>query len=320
MMSSSIRDNNDAHDDQADLLQQQGYTPLYVSREDSNMASSDLEFGSFNQHSSSYDQLPTITGSRNEAIPNQEQRLRDMKAFLSRIMRISKCTCVILVLIVSTMFVGIMFGAFIEQRSISQSPTTFAFYNSSRVCATGNDIGIDDFLDADQQVLVRKDTMKTFNSSEEAHQHEFEVVHCGDCGQCSTWNDMRILADTKTTLTKRSKLCAARGFFGGKKAIAKCVHDTIGFTTPCQDCWVNDMMCTFSNCVYTCLKSIYILGERKNVKNGGLKLNSCLECDERMCGPAFLDCAGVNRRRLGIESDIHRNFSLEQCHSVDIHW
>ena len=43
-----------------------------------------------------------------------------------------------------------------------------------------------------------------------------------------------------------------------------------------------------------------------------LKLNECLECDEKLCGPNFLHCAGANRRRLGIVSDIARDDD-EQC-------
>ena len=56
---------------------------------------------------------------------------------------------------------------------------------------------------------------------------------------------------------------------------------------------------------------------RESNNRGGAELNSCLECDEKLCGPAFIQCAGANRRRLGIESDIKRDVTLEQCQLVD---
>lgn len=40
-------------------------------------------------------------------------------------------------------------------------------------------------------------------------------------------------------------------------------------------------------------------------------------CDERMCGPQFSRCAGANRRRAGIETDIARDQSFELCKIVD---
>ena len=45
------------------------------------------------------------------------------------------------------------------------------------------------------------------------------------------------------------------------------------------------------------------------------KLNACLQCDEDMCGPAFKKCAGANRRRSCIPSDIMRDITLicEDC-------
>jgi hypothetical protein len=48
-------------------------------------------------------------------------------------------------------------------------------------------------------------------------------------------------------------------------------------------------------------------------------LNQCLQCDEKLSGPAFVTCSGVARRRLGIESEIERN-PEEQCPAVDVDW
>ncbi len=46
-------------------------------------------------------------------------------------------------------------------------------------------------------------------------------------------------------------------------------------------------------------------------------LTDCLECDERRCGPAFIACAGTNRRRAGMHSDIGRNRS-QVCSAIEV--
>ena len=49
------------------------------------------------------------------------------------------------------------------------------------------------------------------------------------------------------------------------------------------------------------------------------KLNSCLQCDEDKCGPAFKKCAGANRRRSCIASDIFRDKDTicKDCEKMD---
>jgi len=81
-------------------------------------------------------------------------------------------------------------------------------------------------------------------------------------------------------------------------------------------------LCTIKNCVFTCLKSKLLANEHNLSKvdnnkdeDSDVELNACLECDEKMCGPDFLQCAGANRRRLGIVSDIKRH-NEEQCTTI----
>jgi hypothetical protein len=45
-------------------------------------------------------------------------------------------------------------------------------------------------------------------------------------------------------------------------------------------------------------------GAPRNLPDG--RLNDCLACDEAYCGAMFIECAGANRRRAGITSDIGR--------------
>ena len=49
-------------------------------------------------------------------------------------------------------------------------------------------------------------------------------------------------------------------------------------------------------------------------------LTPCTECDEKMCGPDFITCAGANRRRSGILSDLQRNEDVEVCQQVETGW
>ena len=50
------------------------------------------------------------------------------------------------------------------------------------------------------------------------------------------------------------------------------------------------------------------------------ELNRCTFCDERRCGIAFVECAGANRRRSGILSDIERDLEQEVCQEVEGPW
>ena len=50
------------------------------------------------------------------------------------------------------------------------------------------------------------------------------------------------------------------------------------------------------------------------------ELNRCTLCDEKRCGIAFVECAGANRRRTAIISDIERDADSEVCESVVDQW
>lgn len=75
-------------------------------------------------------------------------------------------------------------------------------------------------------------------------------------------------------------------------------------------------MCDLNNCVFTCLTGIIFNVTGTKNSDG---LNKCQQCDEQMCGPAFVACAGANRRRCGIVSDLQRD-AREICSSVDPNW
>lgn len=154
----------------------------------------------------------------------------------------------------------------------------------------------------------------TVQSHVEAKDQNMQIVHCGECGHCSTNNDIKIMKDTKETLTRTATICAFFSLFLGEKATEACLEARIGFTPACSSCWSDNVRCSRKNCRFTCLKSLML---REPHNHGGIYLNSCLECDEKLCGPAFIQCAGANRRRLGIVSDIKRDAEHEQCKLVD---
>ena len=201
----------------------------------------------------------------------------------------------------------ILIGARIEKRHFDSAPSTLAFYSTPDVCAMKN-------------ILSDRPDFSTFPKAQEAHLDGYEVAHCGSCGQCSNLHDIDIQAKTTDTLTTDSTKCAFLIFTGGPKAVHKCMKEVVGFTKPCEDCWVDDIECNVRHCKFTCLKSKYLFHDMRDNNEEDGALNDCLECDEKMCGPKFLKCSGSNRRRLGIISDISRDDDHERCHSVDVDW
>jgi hypothetical protein len=151
------------------------------------------------------------------------------------------------------------------------------------------------------------------------------VAHCGDCGACSTPHDINLYDETRNTLLKSTTQCAKRALIWGRATAETCMEKSVGFTAECNDCWIENIMCDLRKCVFTCMwyglfKTIddsapatSTDGTTTPSKNA---LNPCTACDEQRCGPAFVKCAGANRRRSGIVSDIQRDPDSEVCHSI----
>jgi len=76
-------------------------------------------------------------------------------------------------------------------------------------------------------------------------------------------------------------------------------------------------MCDLRRCVFSCLLYRMGLGGSTNQGDKEGELSDCLRCDEKLCGPAFITCAGANRRRSGVVSDIERN-GTHVCKQVDV--
>ena len=128
--------------------------------------------------------------------------------------------------------------------------------------------------------------------------------HCGCCGNCSNTQDYDLYMKKNNTLTEDARACAFNNLFGDSQ---ECL-ETIGLTSSCSYCWNENIKCTRSNCWFPCLIET-ILGISPN-QDG--KLSKCFACDEVNCLDGFIKCAGMSRRRAGIQTDIIRDIS-EVC-------
>jgi hypothetical protein len=97
--------------------------------------------------------------------------------------------------------------------------------------------------------------------------------------------------------------CSLKYLLGASEKSTFDCFQTTGLSNGCNQCWIDNMKCTISSCLATCLWHNMF----KNLPwSVNATLNPCIQCDEELCGPAFVKCAGANRRRAGIVSDISR--------------
>ena len=177
----------------------------------------------------------------------------------------------------------------------------------------------------------------------EASQNGWSVVHCGKCSACSRPDDVRVLYNTRHTITTDMTRCAAKfakpKFLGGDPNLVhlkECLalsnitfNDQRQFNNfskkggdgpTCMECWTDNIMCDSTQCNTnpSCIEKFI------NPNNTGA-FSGCLKCDEKHCGASFIRCAGANRRSSGIISDIQRigeevckggwYWECSQCHA-----
>lgn len=194
------------------------------------------------------------------------------------------------------------FGALCEERRIRNAPDTLKFYEQDEVCA------------------VEPETLEfqTVSRSNQTMGSQI-VAHCGSCGACSTRHDISLYDYTQDTLYEDSTICAKRALIWGRKTATQCMEESVGFTEDCQHCWVENIMCDLRFCVFTCMW-YGLFNSMDGGDSDSKPLNPCTQCDEKRCGPAFIECAGANRRRSGIRSDIERDEDREVCYDVAPEW
>ena len=235
------------------------------------------------------------------------KELSDVKV-QSRLRKFTQMTVSGIVAVLVIVYLGMQY----EQHQMQKLPSTEHLYKTPRVCGLshdGSDIRMSTFASAAQ---MEQDPGRKSNAST-------VVAHCGDCGKCSNPYDINIYDQTKTTLYKDSLVCAQHSLLGGYEAASRCMSERVGLSNDCNECWVENIMCDRRQCVFSCLwESIASRGIHGGSANE--RLNRCTQCDEVRCGPAFLQCAGANRRRTAIKSDIVRDTQVEVCSSVQPKW
>jgi hypothetical protein len=145
------------------------------------------------------------------------------------------------------------------------------------------------------------------------------VLNCGHCGPCSNLQDIKIYHETRSTLTGIMTDCARGDLIFGSDAF-ECLKERAGMTDGCTKCWVLNYQCNIQNCVRTCVKQRFFPFLPSWTPWKSEPLDPCIACDEKLCGPVFVGCAGANRRRVGVVSDIDRDMNREICNKVDWDW
>ena len=128
-------------------------------------------------------------------------------------------------------------------------------------------------------------------------------LHCGKCAKCSTEKDIDVIFKTKEYITQKMTECSVKyarpGGHKGKYKLEDCLrNEHIDFTPMCRDVWYDDIDCASSFCKMPCRYKFLTFRKTQDP--------SCIECDEKVCGPGFIH-AGANRRSTGIISDIKRS-------------
>lgn len=160
--------------------------------------------------------------------------------------------------------------------------------------------------------------VRTFDDSKAARSANYTLAHCGACGQCSTWNDLRLQYTTRNWLAKESARCAKKSLIYGRDAVQNCLkEEPIGFTDQCATCWTEDILCARSHCAFIFLQSNMI----NTVSNFQVSEDTitAATCEEAMCELEFVPCSGANRRRMNITSSIARP-GRQLCDIVDVDW
>jgi hypothetical protein len=162
----------------------------------------------------------------------------------------------------------------------------------------------------------------TFESKDAAHDAGFLILHCGACGACSDWHNLRLEYTTRDTLAHDSAYCARKSLLGGWDAVLECLkEDPIGFQGKCAECWVDDIRCTKGFCTFIFLQSTMINAVSDLQVND--KTITSASCEEAHCEAGnpghFVECSGATRRRMDVTSSISRP-GAQRCGIVDVDW
>jgi hypothetical protein len=162
----------------------------------------------------------------------------------------------------------------------------------------------------------------TFRDREAARAAGFLVLHCGACGACSDWDNLRQEYVTRKTLAKDSAACAKKSVFGGSGAVLECLNQPpISFQGKCAECWLDSIRCAKKFCGFIYMQSLMTntFGDFE-VEEDMITSASCEEAYCEAGNPGdFVSCSGATRRRMNVASDIERP-GAQLCGIVDVDW
>eukprot|EP00747_Dinoflagellata_sp_TGD_P134233 gnl/TRDRNA2_/TRDRNA2_175293_c0_seq10.p1 gnl/TRDRNA2_/TRDRNA2_175293_c0~~gnl/TRDRNA2_/TRDRNA2_175293_c0_seq10.p1 ORF type:complete len:376 (-),score=50.55 gnl/TRDRNA2_/TRDRNA2_175293_c0_seq10:58-1185(-) len=183
------------------------------------------------------------------------------------------------------------------------------FASSLKVCLEKPD-------STDQVTFLQEDVEHAVNSL------NYRYLHCGACAMCSSLEDIEVLARTRKWITEvMTKVSADFAAPWGHHDPVRLANNLFALgmnfsrtslpnKPSCMDCWTDNIMCDSMTCKSKCWVKFFNAANQKTEITGDIRFwqfnKKCLRCDEDNCGPAFIKCAGANRRSSGIESDIQR--------------
>ena len=159
-----------------------------------------------------------------------------------------------------------------------------------------------------------------FPNKNAAHEAGYLILHCGGCGHCSDWHNLRLEYTTRDFLAKESAKCARKSLLGGADDVQKCLEapEPINFLGKCAECWTTDILCTKKHCAMIFLQST-LINSVSNFKVNNETITSA-SCEEANCEVgAFVPCSGATRRRMNVTSSIQRP-GAQRCSIVDVTW
>lgn len=141
--------------------------------------------------------------------------------------------------------------------------------------------------------------LEHFSSESEAVQAGAIPTHGGQCGQCSSLQDLAVYIGVQD-LTDAARSCSLRNIGQGNEALQECLEG-LGFTASCAQIFTYNAKHTQRACLGPCFSRT----DAPHHEPDGT-LNACLQCDEDESGDVFKAVAGRTRRNSGIPTALCR--------------
>mmetsp|Transcript_32781 Transcript_32781/g.59930 ORF Transcript_32781/g.59930 Transcript_32781/m.59930 type:complete len:263 (-) Transcript_32781:22-810(-) len=146
-------------------------------------------------------------------------------------------------------------------------------------------------------------TLQTFHSSTEAEIFGAVVTHTGQCGACSTTQDLAAYMRVEDMISA-GKHCALRALLS--RGHAEGCFQRLGLTPSCAKVWAADAAYDTRHCTWACVRHPR---EPYNGPPPMCPLNRCLQCDEDMSGRIFRLFAARSHENSGLRSAVTRSCS-----------